>query len=141
MSDGKHFSHTVTVRFHEVDRAGILFFGRVFEYCHVAFEEMMAAHAGGGLPHVFDDLGWGMPLVHAEADYERPMRMGDQIRVDMSVERIGSSSLTFGFELIGADGRRHATVRLVHAFTDLNRLAKRGVPPEIPDVCRRAGLL
>ena len=76
------FEHTLTARFFEIDRAGIVFFGRFFEYCHATFEEMLLA----ALPDwngAFDHSGWGMPLVHAEADFSRPVRMGDRLRIAM----------------------------------------------------------
>ena len=133
------FEHEVTVRFHEVDRAGIVFFGRVFEYCHTAFEEFLAA-AADGLASVFDQEGWGMPLVHAEADYQRPMKMGDRIKVELRVDRLGSTSITFGFTLVGADGTQRANAQLVHAFVDLERFQKRSVPETITRALEKLGM-
>jgi hypothetical protein len=37
------FVHHHTARFFEIDRAGIVFFGRIFEFCHEAFEELLLA--------------------------------------------------------------------------------------------------
>ena len=37
------FEHRLIVRFYEVDRAGIAFFGRIFEYCHAAYEGLLVA--------------------------------------------------------------------------------------------------
>ena len=36
------FEHQIVVRFKDVDRAGIAFFGSVFDYSHAAFEELLA---------------------------------------------------------------------------------------------------
>jgi len=130
------FEHLVTVRFHEVDRAGIAFFGRVFEFCHEAFEEMLLA-ADDSLESVFDQGGWGMPLVHAEADYARPMRMGDRLRIRLTVDRLGDHSITFLYEVVGMeDDKRRASVKLVHAFVGMDDFKVRDVPDRI-----RRGLL
>lgn len=133
------FEHTVTVRFHEVDRAGIVFFGRAFEYCHIAFEELLTAALG----HVAAGLergGWGMPLVHAEADYRRPMRMGDRLAIALAVERVGRRSIAFAYAIRGPDGDLRATARLVHAFVDLDGFRPRDVPAELLQGLSRLGL-
>jgi len=37
------FEARFPVRFHDVDRAGIIFFAKILEYCHAAFEDLLAA--------------------------------------------------------------------------------------------------
>ena len=142
------FEHTLTVRFHEADRAGIAFFGRVFEYCHTAFEEMLMA-AGDNLASVFDEGGWGMPLVHVEADYARPMGLGHRLLISLEVERVGERSVTFVFQVRGKeDGELRATVKMVHAFVTapegLDRvedMKSRPVPERLLAGLRRLGLV
>ena len=134
------FLSEVTVRFYEVDRAGIAFFGRVFEYCHVAFEEMLAA-AENDLTSVFDDEGWGMPLVHTEADFKSPMRMGERLTVALTVERIGDSSITFAYRLTGPKGDLKATARLIHSVINLSTFRKRSMPERILKGLDRLNLL
>ena len=40
------FEYGLTARFHEVDRVGIVFFGRAYEYAHICFEEVLTAAFG-----------------------------------------------------------------------------------------------
>jgi 1,4-dihydroxy-2-naphthoyl-CoA hydrolase len=137
------FTHVVTVRFNEVDRAGIAFFGRVFEWCHEAYEELFSA-AGLAMQEIFDRESWGMPLVHAEADYRRPMRLGDRLAIDVRVERVGSRSVTFAYTVRGegkAGGDIRATARLVHAFIHLASFTPRQVPACVRDALDGMGLL
>jgi len=35
------FHTTIPVRFQDVDSAGVLFFGRIFDYCHHAYEDLI----------------------------------------------------------------------------------------------------
>ena len=122
------FEHRLTVRFFEVDRAGIAFFGRVFEYCHAAYEALLM-DLGYPLSEVFDNEGWGMPLVHAEADFQRPMRMGEELAIQVAVGRLGKTSVTFDFTVRGAaDGHVRATARHVHACVDMTRFESLEVP-------------
>ena len=128
------FEHRLTVRFFEVDRAGIAFFGRVFEYCHAAYEALLVA-VDYPLAQVFDDEGWGMPLVHAEADFKRPMRMGEELAVRVTVGRLGKTSVTLDFTVLGVeDAEVRATARHVHACVDMERFA----PLEVPARLRQA---
>lgn len=139
MARSKTFEHTLTVRFHEVDRAGIVFFGRIFEYCHVGFEELLSAME---LTSVFHDENWGMPLVHAEADFKRPMFMGEKITVSLCVEKTGEGSLTFGFEVLGAADRKvRAVAKHVHAFVELEKMRPTPFPPTLLKSLRGMGLV
>ena len=125
------FEHRLTVRFHEVDRAGIAFFGRIFFYCHEAYEELLV-HIGYRLVDIFDQEGWGMPLVHAEADFERPMRMGDELIVQVQASRVGNTSVTLDFTILGAEDRvLRATARHVHVCVDMSDFAAREVPERL----------
>lgn len=123
------FEHRVTARFHEVDRAGIVFFGRAFEYAHVCFEEMLHAAFGRG-PALFEGLPFGLPLVHAEADYAAPIRQADRLVVRLVVDRLTARSVTFAYDIVGEDdGVHRVTVRLKHAFIELPAF----VPCEAPE--------
>ena len=128
------FEHRLTVRFFQVDRAGIAFFGRVFEYCHAAYEALLVS-LNYPLAEVFDSEGWGMPLVHAEADFKRPMRLGEELIIAVTVGRLGTTSITLDFEVRGAaDAQVKASARHVHACVDMERFA----PLEIPTRLREA---
>ncbi|WP_436700320.1 acyl-CoA thioesterase [Nocardioides sp. BYT-33-1] len=41
------------------------------------------------------------PRVRYEVDFEAPLRFGDEVAATVRVERLGRSSLTFGFEVWG----------------------------------------
>jgi len=113
------FEHPITARFHEVDRVGIVFFGRAFEYAHICFEEMLVA--------ALDDfdavLGSGqlvLPIVHAEADYRRPIRQFDRLVAALDIERLSTRSMTSRITLrsaADADDVR-VVVRMKQAFVD-----------------------
>ena len=134
------FEHAVTARFFEIDRAGIVFFGRFFEYCHAAFEEMLLA-AFGDWDGQFDDFGWAMPLVHVEADFQRPARMGDRLTVTLEVERLTKRSVTFRFVVRASDGSSCAEVRHKHAFIDRGRFESTEVPTRFVEGLEGLGLL
>ena len=133
------FEHSLTVRFDEIDRAGIAYFGDVLKYCHHAYEELMAKVVGD-LEAWFAAADWGMPLVHCEADYKRPNAFGDRLTIELDVSRMGKSSVTFAYRVTCGDELR-ATVQLVHAFVDLQSFAPIPAPQAFMDGIRRVGLL
>ena len=134
------FTHQLTARFFEIDRAGIVFFGRFYEYCHVALEEVLAAMFGHPAA-IFESLGFGMPLVHSEADYSAPTRMGDKLTIEVTIERLGRRSVTFAYRIVGTDdGIQRCTVTLVHAFVNMETFTGIDVPQDFIDGLQRVGL-
>lgn len=123
------FSLVRRVRFHEIDRAGIAYFARAFQYCHEAFEEMLAQALGIDLERFFRESDWMLPLVHAESDYQAPILLGQDLRVELRVERVGASSVTFAYRIVGvADEVERARVRLIHACISREGFQKRALP-------------
>lgn len=131
------FSHPVTVRFSQVDPAGIAYFSRVFELCHEAFEAALAA-AGWPLAGFFREKTWGLPLVHAEADFRRPLRLGDALNVEVSLAEVGERSLRFAFAIRDGKGEVRAEVQHVHAAIDLRTGAKAALPEDFVAAMRGA---
>lgn len=142
MSDAA-FERTITVRFHEVDRAGIVYFARVFEYCHAVYEELLT-DVVGDLERLFATGRWTMPLVHAEADYRSPMRLGDRVRVRVRIERLGGRSVTYAYTLDdAATGTVRATAKLVHSSVAIvdGAFQPAPVPAELVEALRARGLV
>ena len=134
------FETNITARFHEVDRAGIVFFGRAFEYAHICFEEMLTA-AFGGMDAVFDRLDLGFPLVHSEASFLRPMRRGDRLSVRMTIVAFSGRSITFEYAIRGqSDGVERCRVRLKHAFVTVSTFKTRHCPDEFIHAIEHIGL-
>jgi 1,4-dihydroxy-2-naphthoyl-CoA hydrolase len=128
-----------TVRFSQVDGANILFFSRLFEVCHHAFEDAMV-ELGHALPDVFEAGVWKMPIVHAEADYVAPMRLGDRVRIGVWVKRVGTRSLTWAFRVEGEGGALKATACHVHACIDAE-FRGRDLPEDLVGALERLGWL
>jgi YbgC/YbaW family acyl-CoA thioester hydrolase len=128
-----------TVRFAETDPAGIVFFARYFEYAHMAYEDMLVA---GGLPlsHFFENQ-CGMPLVHSEASYSKPCRLGERLQLQLEVDKIGNRSMRYAVEIRGADQGLRARVILTHAILDLSTGKTVAVPEDLLGALRQSGAL
>ncbi len=120
-----------TVRFNEVDAARIVFFARFLDYCHDALEELFGALPGGyARLTMTDDVG--IPSVRVEVEYKSPLQYGDVAVIEVSVESIGTKSVTFRHVIRRkSDGVECASVRQVVVTARLSRLGAVPVPPAV----------
>ncbi|MDZ7750767.1 MAG: thioesterase family protein [Gammaproteobacteria bacterium] len=124
------FSHPTVIQLHHTDAAGILFFGRLFMLAHDAYQAFMAA-VGLDLRRILEEGEYLLPIVHAEADFKAPLRVGDTVDIRVTVERLGQGSFTLAYEFVGEAGVVVATARTVHAA-----MAPGGSPMPLPAVIR-----
>ncbi|MHB8879305.1 MAG: acyl-CoA thioesterase [Myxococcaceae bacterium] len=119
-----------SVRFQDVDAAGIVFYPRILEYFHDAYVELLDAR-GCSLSAALSAKAWAAPIKHAQADFLRPIRFGELIRVAVVKARLEGSVLTVGFRAeAGEDGPPVAVGRSVHVFVDPSSF-ERVPPPEV----------
>ena len=115
-----------TIRLGHTDAAGVVFFARYFDLAHLAFEEFMQFLGHPLLPELHAST-IAYPLVHVEADYRQPLRMGDDVEIDVSVTRVGAGSfaLAYVFRRVRSqhDPTAHevsiAAINTVHASADV----------------------
>jgi 4-hydroxybenzoyl-CoA thioesterase len=91
------FRSQLKIRFGDIDRAGIVYYPRFLHYFHVALEEFFAGQLGIEYHTVVDTHRIGLPTVHLEADFSRPFSYGDNIEVEVSVLKVGRTSIKFGY--------------------------------------------
>lgn len=91
------FRSQLIIRFGDIDRAGIVYYPRFMHYFHVALEEFFAGQLGIEYHTVVDTHRIGLPTVHLEADFSRPFSYGDNIEVEVSVLKVGRTSIKFGY--------------------------------------------
>lgn len=119
----------LTVRFGDVDSAGIVYYPRYAHYFHVAMEEYFHRHVGVDYPRLIAEHRLGLPTVRLETDFRRPLRYGDRIEVEVAVERVGRTSVVWIFRVF-RDGATEPTAeaRVVTVHADMDSLEKRPLP-------------
>ncbi len=118
-----------TLRFGDVDSAGIVYYPRYLHYCHVAMEEYFAGVLGVPYPRLVAGERLGFPAVRLEVDFKRPLRYGDAIEIEVAIEQAGASSLAFRFTFFRSGEEEPAAVaRVVTVCLDLDRFEKRPLP-------------
>jgi YbgC/YbaW family acyl-CoA thioester hydrolase len=125
------YQHHITIPFQDIDAAGIVFFAHLFRYAHEAYERFMSAHHHS-LAGVLRNGEYLLPLVHAEADYQQPLRHNESVTLELSVKKLGDSSFTLQYRCLDSEGRLRAVVETVHVTLDV--VTQRPMP--IPDSLR-----
>jgi 4-hydroxybenzoyl-CoA thioesterase len=121
------FATTILVRFDDLDPAGIAYYPNLVNFLHVAFEDFFAGHVGRPYPEVFKE-GLGFPTVKVEMEYLSPVRYGEHVRVQVTVEHIGRSSVRFRYE--GSVGGRSVFVaRNTGVVVDMRDFRPTPIPP------------
>ena len=123
------FRSLLKIRFGDIDHAGIVYYPRFLHYFHVALEEFFGQQLGIDYPILIDEHRLGLPTVHLETDFRRPLRYGDQIDVEVSVLKIGKSSITFGYRVF-KPGEKESLIEghNVAVCLDMDTFKKRDVP-------------
>jgi 4-hydroxybenzoyl-CoA thioesterase len=103
---GVHY-HPHTVRFGECDPAGVVYFPVFFDWFHQAMESWFAEALATPYAEVLQTIGF--PAVHTEADFRRPCRIGEPLRIALTVGSLHRKSLRLEYRVLGADDTVRAT--------------------------------
>jgi 4-hydroxybenzoyl-CoA thioesterase len=121
------------IRFQHCDPAGIVFFPHYFVLLQELIEDWFTEGIGQSYAEFVKQQGMGLPMVKVECEFLAPNSIGDILALNLSVRRIGNSSIVLSVRGIarGADSLR-ATLTVVHAsLRDLR-------PVRVPDGLRSA---
>jgi len=97
------FQHTRRVEFSDTDMAGIMHFSNFFRFMEATETAFMRSL---GLSVVLSNCGLDvcLPRVHAECDYQLPLRFEDEVQVQLLVEKKATRSLTYQFRFFKLNG-------------------------------------
>lgn len=124
------FTHPVTVRYLEVDQQGV-----VFNMWYLAYfdDALVSFLESNGLD--YPDLqgsGYDLQLVHVDIDWRGGVTWRDDVRVAVSVARLGTTSVTLAYQVRRA-GEPVVDAQVVYVCVATDGSGKR----PIPDLLRR----
>jgi len=124
------YTHRVRVSFVDTDASGRIHFTAMLRYFEAAEQEFLRA-LGFNYRDAPKDIGF--PRVHVECEYRAALAFDDEIDLEVSVKRVGTSSYTLDFAAM-KDGVLAANGSIV--VVCINR--RGGHAQAIPDVLRDA---
>ncbi len=122
--------YKIIIKLHETDAAGLLFFSHQFKLIHDAYESLLES-IGFGFAILIREKDYFLPIVHAESDYKIPIFVGDRIVIQVTVEKIGTTSFTFAYKLLDNKGSLVGTGRTVHVTMNKKSRQKIPLPPDM----------
>ncbi len=121
------FSTTILVRFGDLDGAGIAYYPNLVNFLHEAFEDFFVGHVGRPYPDVHRE-GLGFPSVRVEMEFHSPVHYGDHVRIEVTVEKVGRSSVRLRYD--GAvEGRPVFTGRVTSVVVNMATFRSVPLPP------------
>lgn len=118
------------VRMHDTDMAGILYFARQFRFVHDTLEDFFEFE-GYKLDDLFRHYSFIFVIAHAEADYIRPVTVGDELEIRLSIEKQGASSVTILYEIYRNEQELVGTAKTIHVCLDRISRTKMTIPDEV----------
>lgn len=121
------------VEFRDTDAAGIVHFSAFFPMMESVEHEFLRSIGVAVMPPHDDNDRLTWPRISVACDFHGPAWFEDLLDVDVHVDRIGDSSITYRFE-IRCQSRRVATGKIVVVCCRLaegGRLTKASIPDSI----------
>src|SRR5215207_9431247 len=97
------FTTTRRVEFGDTDMAGIMHFANFFRFMEAAETEFLRT-LGFSVDGILDGKKWGFPRVSAACDYKKPARFEDVVTIAVTVERLGTRSVTYRHDFTNQRG-------------------------------------
>ena len=120
------FEFKKKISFYDCDPAGIVFFGRVYELCHSAYESMIE---GFELKEDYwTNEKYLVPIIKSEASYRNAIKYGETVTINVKVAQLKSSSFELNYEILNDEKQLCTEVKTVHVFVDKATWKKTAMP-------------
>ncbi len=85
------------VRFGEADPAGVVHFHHLLRWCHEAYEDSLATF-GVAAEDIFSNPHAAVPIIHCQAQYQRPMGHGDFLVIHLDCQQLDPTSFEVRYD-------------------------------------------
>ena len=132
------FRRARMIRFSDCDPAGIVFYPQYFVMLNGLVEDWVSEGLGVDYHALIAERRIGLPTVRLEADFRAVSRMGDDVILGLSVERLGSRSIALALRCFDpANDELRMQVKQVLVTTSLESHRAVAVPDDIRDAILR----
>ena len=122
------FQYRRIVKMADTDASGVIYFASVQSIALEAFEEFLSRY-GFQLDEEILRGDHLFPIVHSEADYLSSVTVGNELNVEMFVDKIGNSSFTLRYEIFSLKTDMvAATVTMTHVVMSKKTKKSMSVP-------------
>ena len=118
-------------RWGDCDPAGIIYTPRTFDYAVELLESWYRDYLGVTWMTLNWEMHMGAPMVRAECDYIRAPRPDEDVTLELRIDRLGRSSITYVILATDGGGRHLFRVTLVSCIIERPDFRSLAIPPEI----------
>lgn len=122
------FTRPHKIHFSECDPAGIVFYPQYFVMFNNLLERWVDELIPEGFAGYILDQRFGLPTVHLEAEFKAVSRMGDNVQLELQVERIGRKSITLRQSCTSLSGELRMQVTQTYVTTSLETHQSIAIP-------------
>ncbi|NQV35685.1 MAG: acyl-CoA thioesterase [Phycisphaeraceae bacterium] len=122
------FQTDKTIRLHHTDGAGVIYFAQLFTLAHECYEAFLDTVLP--LRTILDQGQILMPITHAEADYQKPIRVGDRLAVTVTLGAQTEHSFTLNYTFKKGE-TQVATASTRHVVVSADFSGKSKIPAEL----------
>ena len=108
-----------------------VFYPRYFEMINGLVEDWCADGLGLSFHEMHIVRGIGFPAVHIETDFIAVSTLGETLLAELTVKKIGGTSITLAIRLLGPDGTERVRAELVLVLMDLRKRRALPIPEEL----------
>lgn len=129
------FRCKIPVLFNDIDYAGVVYHTVYINYFHETLESFFREHWGlHGLKNLMLKQRIGLPLINIQCDFYKPLFLGQEILIEMSLIDVGKKSISFRYR--GLDPLKEAIVKAECRVTQVAVCLDTGQSLTIPDIVK-----
>ncbi len=106
-----------------------MFYGRIFEICHSAYEDLIRSFELSS--NFWNNEEYAVPIIHTEGEYLLPLKPGNEVTIEVIVSRLKESSFELSYACKNIDGEITNQVKTVHIFVDRKKWKKMPIVDEV----------
>jgi len=119
------YKRTFTVHLEDTDAARLVYYPRLFYWAQISYEHFLKSK---NLPlnDLLENAPYLLPIAACEGSFLAPLRFGDDIQAELTLQRLGTTSFTLEHTFIKKNGTPtiagKACVRHVCTDRSLNKM-------------------
>ena len=126
------FRYSTELKLRDTDAAGVAFFAAYYSIAHDAYETFL--NVNNAALHTWLDQVH-LPIVHSEADYTAPLKLGAHFDVLLSCIKLGERSFSLHYDFVN-ESSSLAQVKTIHVAVNHNRADESVNSVSLPDQLR-----
>ena len=121
-----------TIYLADTDAAGVVYFAKLMNICHEAYEESLA-ESGINLQQFLTNSTIALPIVHAEVDFFQPMFCGDRLLVKLVGKQLNNHKFAINYQIFSATASTQLLAKgnTIHVSINPQTRTKTNLPESI----------